>query len=34
MMLGAMWGMFAAAQRYKASTSDQALIASGDPRTA
>jgi hypothetical protein len=34
MMLGAMWGMFAAAQRYKASTSDQTLIASGDPRTA
>jgi len=33
MMLGAMWGMFAAAQRYKASTSDQAPIASGDPRT-
>jgi hypothetical protein len=34
MMLGAMWGMFVAAQRYKASTSDQPLIASGDPRTA
>ncbi len=29
MMLGAMWGMFAAAQRYKA-TSDQALIAPAD----
>jgi hypothetical protein len=27
MMLGAMWGMFAAAQRYKAN-SDQALTAS------
>jgi hypothetical protein len=33
MMLGAMWGMFAAAQRYKAST-DQALIAPGDTRAA
>jgi hypothetical protein len=33
MMLGAMWGMFAAAQRYKA-TSDQALIAPADISTA
>ena len=33
MMLGTMWGMFAAAQRYKA-TSNQALIAPGDPRAA
>jgi hypothetical protein len=33
MMLGAMWGMFAAAQRYKA-TADQALMAPGDPGTA
>jgi hypothetical protein len=32
MMLGAMWGMFAAAQRYKA-TADQTLIAPGDPST-
>jgi hypothetical protein len=30
MMLGAMWGMFAAAQRYKPTT-DQALMARGDP---
>jgi hypothetical protein len=29
MMLGAMWGMFAAAQRYKA-TSDQALVVAAD----
>jgi hypothetical protein len=33
MMLGTMWGMFAAAQRYKA-TSNQALVAPGDPRAA
>jgi O-Antigen ligase len=33
MMLGAMWGMFAAAQPYKA-TSGQALIAPDDTRTA
>jgi hypothetical protein len=33
MMLGAMWGMFAAAQRYKAR-SDQALIEPDDTRTA
>jgi hypothetical protein len=32
MMLGAMWGMFAAAQRYKA-TAGQALMAPGDPST-
>jgi hypothetical protein len=29
MMLGAMWGMFAAAQSYKA-TSDQALVGPAD----
>jgi hypothetical protein len=33
MMLGAMWGMFAAAQRYRATAGDQALVAP-DPRTA
>jgi hypothetical protein len=34
MMLGAMWGMFAAAQRYKAAT-DQAVMAPPyDPRAA
>ncbi|HEY5131354.1 MAG TPA: O-antigen ligase domain-containing protein, partial [Bradyrhizobium sp.] len=33
MMLGAMWGMFAAAQRYKA-TADEALAVPDDPRTA
>jgi hypothetical protein len=30
MMLGAMWGMFAAAQRYE-TTSDDALMAPADP---
>ena len=33
MMLGAMWGMFAAAQPYKAST-DQAITVQGAPRAA
>jgi hypothetical protein len=33
MMLGAMWGMFAAAQRYRATAGDQALVAP-DPRAA
>src|ERR1700694_2705672 len=33
MMLGAMWGMFAAAHRYK-TTADQALTAPSDPRAA
>ncbi|MDP1881456.1 MAG: O-antigen ligase family protein [Bradyrhizobium sp.] len=33
MMLGAMWGMFAAAQRWRATSSDQALTAP-DPRNA
>src|SRR3984957_3760403 len=33
MMLGAMWGMFAAAQRYSPAV-DQALMAPGDVRTA
>jgi hypothetical protein len=35
MMLGAMWGMFAAAQPYKQSykvSTDQAMMAQGDPR--
>jgi O-Antigen ligase len=34
MMLGAMWGMFAAAQRYTAATSDQALMTPAPPRAA
>ena len=34
MMLGTMWGMFAAAQRYKAASPDPALAAPAPPRAA
>jgi hypothetical protein len=34
MMLGAMWGMFAAAQRYTATTDQAVLAPPSDPRAA